>query len=177
MRLHADLHIKPFDVRILIVLFAFLVSACTSTNLQNIVSSTASSHETLTINAVYKPFEKGFMVYVEGQLCLYAYADDIVIPRTINAQEFGAYKYCLPFADAPETAPADPFDHILLLYNEIADILGAPTGEAIRYETSFPPSDRVVMGGVFYEGKLTLPDGKKLYCGARAATAGTCQLR
>ncbi|MCC7208664.1 MAG: hypothetical protein IT323_15255 [Anaerolineae bacterium] len=131
------------------------------------------------VEAVYLPFEHGFMVRVSGADCLYAYAGGIILPREV-VTAYNTYRYCLPFADLPEAppgAPVEPFGRVWSRYAEVRDTLGMATGEAVRYRASMPPSDPVIMGGVFFAGVLTLPDGSALYCGMRAATAGTCQIR
>jgi hypothetical protein len=134
-----------------------------------------------TVNAVYLPFERGFMVYVEGADCLYAYADGIIIPAEISsASPSGMYHYCIEFADlpdAPTNAPEFPFGRVWQRYAEMQQFLGVPSGGAQRYQARIPRSDPVVMGGVFYAGAVTLPNGRRLYCGTRGATAGHCELR
>jgi hypothetical protein len=132
------------------------------------------------VEAVYLPFENGFMVYVEGASCLYAYAGGPIIPSNVIGTQMPSYMYCLPFDELPQAggeAPEEPFGRIWSYYEEVPDALGEQVGEAVRYTATIPRSDPVVMGGVFYSGILTLPDGSKLYCGTRAATAGTCEVR
>lgn len=132
------------------------------------------------VPAVYLPFEYGFMAYFEGQSCLYTYAGGPVMPRSPVGVQPSSYVYCLPFdelPDAPADAPEAPFGRIWSYYDEVSDALGAPIGDAVRYTTTTPPNDPVVVGGVFYSGMITLPDGLMLYCGTRAATARTCELR
>lgn len=136
----------------------------------------------LHIEGVYLPFENGFMVYIEGQDCLYAYAYSagIILPRETATGEFSNYRYCLPFTDlpeAPDSAPENPFGRVWLRYADVAETLGAANGRLIRYMASTPLAEPVAMGGVFYGGIITLPDSMMLYCGMRSATAGTCELR
>lgn len=173
-------------VRGLCFLFTLLSFGCAAESLPALPTSDITTHTgpaaatPLTIAGVYLPFQNGFMVYIEGETCLYAYADGIILPRDAAVGEFSNYRYCLPFADLPEAsedAPDDPFGRVWFLYADVAHALGVPTGSVVRYATTFPPADPVVMGGVFYSGIITLPDGTMLYCGMRAATAGTCQLR
>ena len=137
------------------------------------------------VNAVYLPFEHGFMAYVEGADCLYAYAETgdwsgVLIPEEIRTQEMGHYRYCTVFAglpDAPSDAPEGDFGRVWARYPELQPFLGMVVGEAEHYATIIPPSEPVVMGGVFYSGTIMLPDGRALYCGTRGATAGDCELR
>jgi hypothetical protein len=132
------------------------------------------------VEAVYLAFENGFMVYIEGESCLYAYADGAVIPGGLVGVQSGYYVYCLSFDELPAAtanAPEEPFGRIWSYYEEVPDALGQQIGEAIRYTTTIPPDEPVIMGGVFYSGMITLPDGLMLYCGTRAATARTCELR
>lgn len=137
------------------------------------------------VNAVYLPFEHGFMAYVEGADCLYVYAETgdwsgVLIPDEIRTQEMGYYRYCTVFGglpDAPSDAPEGDFGRVWARYPELQPFLGAVTGEVVRYASTIPPSEPVVMGGVFYSGMIMLPDGRALYCGTRGATAGRCELR
>lgn len=132
------------------------------------------------LTGVYLQFERGFMVYIDGQDCLWAYTDGIIIPAEISRREMGMYRYCVEFTDlpdAPAAAPEGAFGRAWARYPEMSAFLGAPVGEVTRYETTIPPGERVIMGGVFYSGEVTLPNGDQLYCGRRAATAGDCQLR
>ncbi|MFN8529537.1 MAG: hypothetical protein U0670_13070 [Anaerolineae bacterium] len=106
------------------------------------------------VNAVYLGFEHGFMAYVEGASCLYAFAQSgswngIVVPAVISAQDMGVYRYCTEFAalpDAPTGAPEGYFGRVWSYYAEMQTALGSPTGTIVRYATTMPPSEPVVMG-------------------------------
>lgn len=136
---------------------------------------------TLTpMTGVYQAFERGFMIYIEGQTCLFAYAEAIIIPEAIRSLDMGIYRYCVEFAGlppAPADAPLDPFGRVWAQYPEMRASLGVAVGAPERYQTVIPRSEPVIMGGVFYSGMATLPDGRQLYCGTRGATAGRCELR
>lgn len=162
-------------------LAVLLLTGCGSGNPPVIPTQTAPSAdpEPPVFEAVYLPFERGFMVYAEGRGCLYAYAERIILPRD-DAEEFSSYRYCLPFdhlPEGPEGGPPGPFGRVWAFYAEVADALGAADGGIVRYESARPPGEPPAAGGVFYNGELTLPDGAMLYCGMRAATAGSCVLR
>lgn len=132
------------------------------------------------VEAVYLPFEYGFMVYIQGRNCLYAYADGIIIPPDVARLPNGSYGYCLSFDELPEApadAPIEPFGRVWSFYEAVPEALGAQAGDVVRYTATIPADEPVVMGGVFYGGVITLPDGLQLYCGTRAATAGSCNLR
>lgn len=134
----------------------------------------------MSVSAVYQPFERGFMVYIEGQTCLFAYAEAIIIPEAIRSLDMGIYRYCVEFAGlppAPADAPLDPFGRVWAQYPEMRASLGVAVGAPERYQTVIPRSEPIVMGGVFYSGMVTLPDGRQLYCGTRGATAGRCEVR
>jgi hypothetical protein len=173
-------------VRLLLFLVLFLPLGCTFEDLRAMLMPRSSVETVPTVvptvapvEAVYLPFQGGFMVYNTRATCLYAYADAIILPRDVVA-EYNNYQYCLPFDELPAAqagAPPDPFGRVWSRYAEARDALGEPTGDPVRYVTRVPPAERVVMGGVFYAGMMTLPDGTQLYCGWRGATAGSCQLR
>lgn len=137
------------------------------------------------VNALYLAFERGFMAYIEGATCLYAFVQmpdhaGIIIPDVIRAQDMGHYRYCTEFnglPDAPEGSPEGNFGRVWSYYAEMQTTLGAPLGAVVYYTTTIPPSEPVVMGGTFYSGMITLPDGQALYCGTRGATVGRCELR
>lgn len=169
-------------IRVLLFPVVLLPLGCTFEDLRALVMAgvrdETTSH-TVGVETVYIPFENGFMLHIADQPCLYAYAGEIILPREILA-EYNSYRYCLPFAELPgvlgSTLP-DPFVRVWSRYAEVSMALGDPSGSPVHYRAHVPQSDPVVMGGVFYSGVITLPDGARLYCGTRAATAGSCQLR
>lgn len=140
---------------------------------------------TIQVNALYLEFERGFMAYIEGATCVYAFAQTpdhagIIIPDAIRLQDMGHYRYCTEFSllpDAPAGSPEEEFGRVWSYYPEMQAGLGMPNGEVVHYSTTIPPSEPVVMGGVFYSGMIMLPDEQALYCGTRGATAGRCELR
>lgn len=167
-----------------LLIMLVLLAGCDKLEWQTLISSlptpTASATSITSVKAVYLAFERGFMVYIDGADCAYAYADGILIPVEIARQEFGMYHYCLPYSAlpaAPQAAPDDPFGRLWTKYEELRQGLGNAVGSAVHYQAVIPPREPVIMGGVFYLSVVTLPDGRALYCGHRAATAGSCQLR
>ena len=181
---------------LLIITAAVMMIACTfaqfrQTFLEHLPTSTPTISMTfppptqtpppVRVDALYLEFEHGFMAYVEGTKCLYAFMQTgILIPDAIRAQDMGHYRYCTEFdglPDAPAGAPEGDFGRVWSYYPEMQAGLGAPSGEVVHYSGFIPPSEPVVMGGIFYSGMITLPDGQALYCGTRGATAGRCELR
>ena len=139
-----------------------------------------STYTLTPMTGVYQAFEQGFMVVIEGQNCLYAFADGIIIPEALYSLDMGAYHYCVEFAGLPPVpadAPVDPFGRVWDYYPEMRARLGVAVGAPERYHATIPRSEPIVMGGVFYSGMVTLPDGRQLYCGTRGATAGRCEVR
>lgn len=168
----------PHHLYSLLLLSMFIFLGCTPQDFP--ITPTSVPMSTLALDTsfegVYMPFQNGFMVYIEGNTCLYAYADSILLGGDVG--EGSMYRYCLSFADLPianQDNIIDPFGRIWAHYPHIRDALGVPTGDAIRYHADYPPAiEGAIMGSPYYSGITTLPDGAGFYCGARSATAGRC---
>ncbi len=119
------------------------------------------------------------MVYAEGDNCLYAYSDWIIIPHELSSLEMGMYHYCIEFdtlPDAPDNTPEGAFERVWHRYEEDAGRASAhPSGQwcVTRRRPGLGPGDH---GRRVQPGIITLPDGRSLSCGTRAATAGRCDL-
>ena len=147
--------------------------------------------------AIYQPFEYGFMVWRSDENCVYTIQNSIdggprfaVIPKTIPAGSnpmIYSYGYCLavaPLIDKPleVTPPAGLIEPTGVLgkvwryYDELRTSLGYATQPEEDYAATIPTNaGAAVMDGLpFTMAQMTLPDGTILACGSRAATAGTC---
>jgi hypothetical protein len=141
-----------------------------------------------SLEAHYQEFEHGFMLQIVGENCAYAFsiqAKSIIIPAVIASQEGGIYHYCLPLNTVSIVQPVPdglllPSDSFLPVWGGYAEVqggLGFATAPEIIYAAQPAHDDPVVMGGIFYIGIITLPDGRELRCGHRGATAGTCTIQ
>lgn len=140
----------------------------------------------LSISVHFQNFERGFMVQLAGQDCVYIFGtspnEGIVMPDPGTG-----YQYCTPVAGLPDNAltaappgliaPDGDFGKVWGYYIWVNEAIGFATAEDFYYDGVIPPSERVIDGGVFYSPVITLPDGRQLYCGSRGATASTCLLR
>ena len=147
--------------------------------------------------AIYQPFERGFMLWRADQNCAYAILTDTpssvhlaIIPLAIPASpdsKIHAYGYCLsvtPLTDravqvAPPSdllAPTGVLGIVWRYYDEIRAGLGYATQPEQRYTATVPTNDgaAVMDGSPFTMAQITLPDGTIFACGSRAATTGTC---
>jgi uncharacterized protein YgiM (DUF1202 family) len=146
----------------------------------------------------YQQFEHGFMLeVVAGQSsfqnpsipCVFAYnteQTDIIIPLYFINLYHNSYHYCLEYAgldvnlETPPdgfSQPEGPFGLLWGNYSEIRDSLGYATAAAFTYNGVIPPADPYTGEISFVLPVITLPDNTSLYCGSRAATAGTCYIR
>lgn len=134
----------------------------------------------VVVVARYQAFEHGFMLQRTGENCAYAFAEEIIMP--VPQTGFG---YCTSFDGLPanpvtDTPPAGVlipegvFGQVWGNYAEVRSALGYATAAEFFYDGVIPPIDST---GYFYDGIMTLPDGRQLYCGIRGSTAGTCYLR
>ena len=86
-----------------------------------------------------------------------------------------SYAYCTPTTQEPELA----FITLIADY-DLEPRLGDEQAEAITYTfdlLTFDESNRATFSGSPSDQlQLPLPDGRLLWCGVRAATAGTCHL-
>lgn len=144
------------------------------------VPSTLTDDET-----IYQSFERGFMVRNAGANCVYAYSEQT---RNIILGPNGSYHYCIEFDALPETPagspppegliePAGPFGRVWGFYPSVREALGWATAPEQTYTGQMPPLESSLGGGPFSMPQAPLPDGRVLYCGMRAATAGTCSIR
>jgi hypothetical protein len=169
--------IRPFVFLILGIL-GLLMNFSPPDSLPPVPSATSGPAQ---VEARYQLFEHGFMLQIlnseyQPTDCVYAFSTltgNIIIPAAMTS----SYQYCIPIEGLPPVDPADPFGQVWSYYTEVRDGLGAATLPETIYTGFIPPADPVIMGGIFYKGIMTLPDGRQLYCGQRAATAGTCKLR
>jgi len=148
---------------------------------------------TYTVEALYQPFEHGFMVWRGDENCAYALVS--VEDRGINSDAIipaempGAYPYgyCLSVApltvgDVISTPPAGlilptgVLGMVWAYYEEVEMRLGYATQPETRYLATIPAvNDSPVMyGSPFTIPQMTLPNGHILACGSRGATAGAC---
>jgi len=147
--------------------------------------------------AIYQPFEHGFMLWRADYNCVYAIVTDMqyeppraIIPLAIpsdTASMIHAYGYCLsvaPLTDrslqtAPPAGlrvPTGVLGKIWRYYDEVRARLGYATAPEKHYTATIPTNNgAAVMDGLpFTWAQLTLPDGTIFACGSRAATAGMC---
>lgn len=133
--------------------------------------------------AIYQAYERGFMAAWVSADCIYLYRTDIewiYIPQEIASQPMGIYQYCVPYSFweiLPTEVPQDILRRIWEADSAVQSALGPPVGNSMRYWAGFLTPEPIIMGGIFYAGKVRLPDGRTLYCGQRAATSGRCELR
>lgn len=159
--------------------------------------STASTPTPLPGIARFQPFERGFIVQRAGESCVFVYAThardgnpdgNIVIPRSIAAKPYGMYSYCTPFDGLPETSPGVTapagllvpmgiFGQVWSYYEDIRAVLGYATKPEWFYLWEVPPQPPTLGGGPFSSPVVRLPDGRVLYCGYRAASAGHCHIQ
>jgi hypothetical protein len=148
--------------------------------------------------AIYQPFERGFMAWRSDKNCVYAieYSPDdpnsrgrAVIPAELPGWPHGnvySYGYCLTVE--PLTArhsqvtpppglmqPAGVLGKVWNYYGEIRTRLGCATQPERRYVAVIPANDETPSDGMLWNiPQMTLPNGHILRCGSRAASAGTC---
>ena len=151
-------------------------------------SSSTSTPESISIDVIYQPFEYGFMVQRVDEECVYAFsnlADSIIVPRELD----NVYHYCLEFAGLPQNEavvehpagdlllPDGAFGRVWSHYNIVRQNLGFATAHSESFAGSIPSSTPILNGAPISVPVAPLPDGKVLWCGMRAATAGTCSIR
>lgn len=139
----------------------------------------------VSLQMVFQSFERGFMVRDAASGCVYAYSEanqNIILVTSDN------YAYCAvsdtlpdnPGSDTPPGGllnPTGAFGRVWNAYPVVRDGLGYATSAEQSY-TGQIPVQGVFMGGAPYDSPVApLPDGRVLYCGFRAATAGTCRIR
>lgn len=138
---------------------------------------------------IYQSFERGFMVRNAGANCVYAYSDEdqnIILVPILGPSSI--YHYCIEFDTLPETSAGSPppdglieptgaFGHVWGFYPNVREVLGWATASEQMYTGQMPPLESSLGGGPFSMPQAPLPDGRVLYCGMRAATAGTCSIR
>lgn len=147
-----------------------------------------------TYRAHYQAFERGFMAHAEDSTCAYVFTftaegGQIVIPGTERAEPFGEYHYCTEFTELPPARlddlppaglllPSDPFDRLWSSYAEMQEAVGyARSADEWYTVTVYPSSAPVGFSGAPWQSPvISLPDGRILMCGFRAATAGSCSL-
>ncbi|HEX2905661.1 MAG TPA: hypothetical protein VHO69_02285 [Phototrophicaceae bacterium] len=140
----------------------------------------------------YQPFEHGFMllsgsgdcVYVFGPTANHPEGNIIIAPNAPNT-----YTYCTPVGAAVAplslTPPPDlylPTGAIGIVWNryDLKKSLGYATHPEQAYTAppyTGPTPITTTNGGPWSLPMATLPDGRTLWCGVRAATAGTCSLK
>ncbi len=149
---------------------------------------TSGATATLQVfEAIFQQFEHGFLLWRADRDCVYAFSTkppdpNIVIPKLIGFQEFGVYHYCLEVASLPTSMPGTPspsgaLGKIYSFYAEIREALGNPTANEVHYRAKIPTfscSGEFMCS--FMPPLLTLPDGRTLSCGMRAASAGKCEV-
>ncbi len=134
----------------------------------------------------FQNFERGFMLQLAGADCVYVYAT-VPAEGILMGDPGTGYQYCTPVAGLPDNpfpaappgllSPSGDFGKIWGYYAWIQDAIGFATAADFYYDGIVPPAESSLGGGPFYLPIVTLPDGRQLYCGSRAATAYTCQLR
>ncbi len=152
-----------------------------------------------TTQAIYQPFQHGFMLWREDENCVYAIQNGTdggspfaVIPAAIPAEPdsmIHSYGYCLSVAPLTDThveatppsgliMPSGVLGKVWSYYPEIQTALGYATQPEQDYTATIPTNEgaAVMDGTPFTINQITLPDGSILACGSRAATAGTCSL-
>lgn len=144
-------------------------------------------------NAIYQPFEHGFMLWRSDYNCAYAVLDNhsAVIPLAMpdDPKTVRGYRYCLslaPLTDrsisanppAGSVEPTGTIGKVWHYYAEVRDKLGYATAAEQSYPATVPNSSQqsAESGLVSYTPQITLPDGQVLACGSRSATSGTCEL-
>ncbi len=157
-------------------------------------TSQGSTPTPLPVIARYQPFERGFMVQRAGEGCVLVFSTQptengptgsIVIPRARRALPFGEYNYCTPFDKLPENSiggappagllmPGGVFGQIWGYYEEVRGTLGYATEKDRLYMAPLPLQMPGISGAPWATAIVTLPDGRVLSCGYRAATAGWC---
>ena len=144
--------------------------------------------------AIYQPFQRGFMLWRSDYNCVYAIIADVpdsphfaLIPKSIPGEMIHSYGYCLAVTPLTDRAielqttdsllmPTGVLGLVWRYYDEIRAGLGNATAPEQRYTATVPTNDgaAIMDGSPFTMAQLTLPDGIVLACGSRAATAGTC---
>ena len=121
---------------------------------------------------VYLAHETGFMLRAVDEACAYAFSD--ATENIVMASGFdNAYLYCLPADSASDAAFAEVWNR----YEVVQQALGQPIAEPEHFTGTIPPGVSA-MNSVRYSLPFApLPDGRALWCGIRAATAGTCDIR
>ncbi len=142
-------------------------------------SNTIRAPDESALSATFQPYENGFLLWRSDLNCIYIFATSaqsedgniIILPDAVNN-----YTYCNPVDSADDNA----FSRLVADYN-LADTLGATHGDSVTY--TFDPATRTLpdsttgfSGSPYDQLQLPLPDGRLLWCGVRAATAGTCHL-
>lgn len=148
-----------------------------------------------TVEALYQPFEHGFMIWRSDENCAYALVStedrgansaDAIIPAEMPSTDPPGYGYCLSVApltgrdviSTPPTGlmlPAGVLRVVWAYYEEIRMQLGYATQPETRYTATIPAvNDSHGIGGPYTIPQMTLPNGHILACGSRGATAGTC---
>jgi hypothetical protein len=140
------------------------------------------------VNAIYQSFEHGFMLWRADQDCVYAYSETarpgkgIIIPRELDSD----YAYCLQAATLPDKALSEPtpaglqapvgvLGKVWRYYGEVRSALGYAVAPQQAYVANIPYHDcSNQFACTFFPPLLTLPDGRTLSCGQRAASAGKC---
>jgi hypothetical protein len=147
--------------------------------------------------AIYQPFEHGFMLWRADQNCVYAIRTDVsysphaaIIPVAIPTPSDDtnyAYAYCLSLAPLTDrtvqavppaglSLPTGVLGKIWNYYDEIRAELGYATAPEQHYTATIPTNAGAAFmdGSPFTIAQMTLPDGTIFACGSRAATVGTC---
>jgi hypothetical protein len=134
------------------------------------------------------------MLWRADRDCVYAYrysdnpAERIVIPREMQARPSGSYSYCLSVTELPRVVVPEPIviglhvptgelARVWSRYREVRDVLGYAVDLARGYEAELPIhvcADQFTC--TYSVPQITLPDGRILSCGMRAASAGTCNI-
>ncbi len=155
-------------------------------------------------DAIYQPFQRGFMLWRADYDCVYAIETNLpsskrnaIIPLAVplegDSGMIRSYGYCLSVAPlipptvaplplmtlAPPTGLLEPTGALAKVYHAYDAIqsgLGYATAPEQRYTATVPTNEgaAVMDGSPFTIAQITLPDGTILACGSRAATAGTC---
>jgi len=143
------------------------------------------------VEAVYQPFEQGFIVWIEDSSCVYAYVlhdppsarDGILIDASLGNN----YGYCLAIPSSiPSITPAPSEERVALGgvigsvwkgYAFVREALGDPILPEQAYSATIPAASNSWDGAMGYRAMITLPDGRSLWCGFVGHSAGTCFLR
>jgi hypothetical protein len=148
-------------------------------------------------DANYQPFEHGFMLWRSDLNCVYPIvAGDRTVPfipneiYKLSPPNTLSYVYCLtvaPLSDrsanvSPPSGLIEPtgvLGKVWRYYSDLRTTLGYATAAAQSYHAVIPKTshEAVIDGLPFDIPQLSLPNGKMLVCGSRAASVGTCDLR